>query len=246
MRGTLTPEQIKLLSEPIDPSRVKQSQGQSHLEGWDVRAHLTRIFGFGGWDEEVKSIECIYEHLGNELKPDKKQWYVTYRCTARLTIWGKDAEGNPAIAGVYEEGAVGGADNQPSHSDAHDLAMKEAMTQALKRCAINLGNQFGLSLYSKGSTASVAAPIEAVPAGAMEMSAAVARVKSAVEAAWPRAAEDFRKATANAIWKEAEAAKNLVVINGKKYLPADEVKVLDSVCKDHIKRLLEAPGKDAA
>ena len=36
--------------------------------------------------------------------------------------------------------------------DAHDMAIKTAETQALKRAAINLGDQFGLSLYKKGST----------------------------------------------------------------------------------------------
>lgn len=244
-RGRLTPEQIKLLSEPLDPKRVKKTQGNSHLEGWDVRAHLSRIFGFDGWDEEIITLDLVREDLGNPLKPDKKQWYVTYRCTMRLTVWGLDADGAPAIAKVSEEGAVGGADNQPSHADAHDLAMKEAMTQALKRCAINLGTQFGLSLYDDGSTASVAAPIETVPAGALSMSDATARVKGAVEAAWPNAAVDFVKATANAIWREAEAAKKLVDINGARYLLADEVKVLDSVCKDEIRRLLDAPRSAA-
>ena len=246
MRGRITEEQVKLLSQALDPARVKQSQGQSHLEGWDVRAHLTRIFGFDGWDEEILTETLLYEHLGNELKPDKKQWYVTYRVHSRLTIWGLDAEGNRAVAKVSEGGAVGGAENQPSHADAHDLAYKEAMTQALKRCAINLGNQFGLSLYDGGSVASVAAPIETVPEGAVEMRDATTRVKGAVDIAWPNAAEDFRKATANAIWKEAEAAKKLVEINGARYLLADEVKLLDAVCKDEIKRLLEAPRTDAA
>jgi hypothetical protein len=33
------------------------------------------------------------------------------------------------------------------------MAIKTAETQALKRCAINLGDQFGLSLYRNGSTA---------------------------------------------------------------------------------------------
>ena len=38
--------------------------------------------------------------------------------------------------------------NQASVGAAHDLAMKSAISQALKRCAANLGDQFGLSLYS--------------------------------------------------------------------------------------------------
>ena len=245
MRGTLTAQQIKLLEAPLDPKRVKKSQGQSHLEGWDVRAHLTRIFGFGGWDETLLSVECIYEHLGNELKTDKKQWYVTYRCTMRLTIWGTDTEGNRAVAGIYEEGAIGGAENQPSHADAHDLAMKESMTQALKRCAINLGSQYGLSLYNDGSTASVAEVIGAPPEGAVPMADAAKKLKATIDKAYPRANDEWRKSVANDIWKEADAAKKVVAVNGTKYLPADECKILDDVTTDHIKGL-KAPAEEAA
>lgn len=239
MRGFLTPAQIELLERPLDKNRVKQSQGQSHLEGWDVRAHLTRIFGFDGWDETLLSIECIYEHLGNQLKADKKQWYVTYRCTMRLTIWGTDAEGNRAVAKISEEGAVGGAENQPSHADAHDLAMKESMTQALKRCAINLGNAFGLSLYSNGSTSSVAEVIETVPAGALRKDDAKKHVVAQLTKLYPAGNEEWIKATAGAVWTDAEADQNLTTIDGAPYLLAPEVAVVDSVLVDAVAAMRE-------
>ena len=35
------------------------------------------------------------------------------------------------------------------------MAIKTAESQAFKRCAINLGDQFGLSLYNNGGTSSV-------------------------------------------------------------------------------------------
>jgi hypothetical protein len=35
------------------------------------------------------------------------------------------------------------------------MAIKTAESQAFKRCAINLGDQFGLSLYNNGGTGSV-------------------------------------------------------------------------------------------
>ena len=38
----------------------------------------------------------------------------------------------------------------PSRGDAHDNAVKTAESQALKRMAINMGTQFGLSLYRDG------------------------------------------------------------------------------------------------
>jgi hypothetical protein len=56
---------------------------------------------------------------------------------------------------IYTEAAVGDSQNNPSRADAHDMAIKTAESQAFKRCAINLGDQFGLSLYNNGGTGSV-------------------------------------------------------------------------------------------
>jgi hypothetical protein len=47
----------------------------------------------------------------------------------------------------------------------HDNAVKTAASDALKRCAINLGTQFGLSLYDDGSLADVVRNTIAPPPG---------------------------------------------------------------------------------
>jgi hypothetical protein len=74
-------------------------------------------------------------------------WTVVYRAQVRLTV--KDTSGQPVA--VFEDAAAGDSPNQPSLGDAHDMAMKTSLSQALKRCAVNLGDQFGLSLYNDGS-----------------------------------------------------------------------------------------------
>jgi len=53
--------------------------------------------------------------------------------------------------GHWHGAAIGDATNQPGLADAHDLALKTADSQALKRAAVNMGDQFGLSLYNNGS-----------------------------------------------------------------------------------------------
>jgi hypothetical protein len=63
----------------------------------------------------------------------------------RLTI--RDEHGKEVCH--YEDGSTATAQNQ-TLGDAHDLAMKSAISLAKKRAAINLGDQFGLSLYNKG------------------------------------------------------------------------------------------------
>jgi recombination DNA repair RAD52 pathway protein len=144
---SLAPEQVAQLLKPIHPSRVmSDNKGMAHVSQQDVRAHLIRLFGFGGWDTELTSLELIHERSVGVDEKSQGRWWVTYRCTMRLTI--KDPQGK--VLATYEDGATGSAQNQPSPGDAHDNALKNAISYALKRCAINLGDQFGLSLYNKG------------------------------------------------------------------------------------------------
>lgn len=145
----LSRQQVDALLHPIAGARVsKNRDGMSHVEAYDVRRRLTNIFGFGGWSGEVVSMDLIAEVPTQVGKGDNKRPGVTvgYRCTYRLTIH--------ATGAVYTETAAGdGTMGENSRWDAHDFAIKTAESQALKRCAINLGDQFGLSLYNKGSLA---------------------------------------------------------------------------------------------
>lgn len=151
---SLTPVQIDALLQPLAQGRVRTVQGNSHLEAWDVRRHLLRVFGWGGWDLTLLSLDCILERSNWSDKPDepfKGRHTVIYRATYRLTI--KDTDGT--VLAHFDEGATGDAQNQPSLGDAHDQAMKTALSQALKRCAMNLGDRFGLGLYNNGRTDAV-------------------------------------------------------------------------------------------
>ncbi|MFF0630358.1 Rad52/Rad22 family DNA repair protein [Streptomyces sp. NPDC004296] len=142
----LTVEQVKTLLAPINPSRVQTLRGQSHLEAWDVRRWLNRVFGFGGWSDETLELAPVAQM---EINPGR--WTVVYRAQVRLTV--KTTDGRVLTA--YDDAAMGDSRNQPSLGDAHDQAMKTALSQALKRCAHNLGDAFGLSLYNDGSRQAV-------------------------------------------------------------------------------------------
>ena len=162
MTGILTPEQYERLSGRINPSRIeKRSQGGkqlSYLESWDVRAHLIRTFGYTNFDVEVIDealvFEGEYEQTNKDTGEVKEMIEVAWRARVRLTL--RDLDGDTLA--VYTEGSVGSATGPRKYStrgDLHDNALKTAASDALKRCAINLGNQFGLSLYDHGSTADV-------------------------------------------------------------------------------------------
>lgn len=138
----LNDHQYDQLLKPLNASRIAKRSGGggkslSYLEAWDVKAHLIRIFGFGGWSWNVIQADIAYEEQG------ERNWAVGYKVIGCLTIHDLHAS--------YTEAAVGGA-QLPGRGDAHDMAIKTAESDALKRAAINLGDQFGLSLYNNGAT----------------------------------------------------------------------------------------------
>jgi hypothetical protein len=141
---TFTPEQVSQLLKPINNARVlADGKGHAHVSQQDILAHLIRVFGFGGFDIEVLAVECVFEQ-GRTPEPVTR-YDVCYRALVRLTV--KDASGTAVC--TYENGSTATAQNQ-SRGDAHDLAYKSAISLSVKRAAIALGDQFGLSLYNKG------------------------------------------------------------------------------------------------
>ncbi|MHB9857684.1 Rad52/Rad22 family DNA repair protein [Streptomyces sp. YIM S03343] len=146
---SLTDYQLKTLLAPVNPRRVGQVRGMAHMEAWDIRRQLTRVFGFGGYSIDTLSLDLVTER--ETKNGDRSRWTVVYRAQVRLTVYGQDG----AELSHWEDGAAGDSVNQPSLGDAHDMAMKTALSQAMKRCAVNLGDQFGLSLYNNGSPAPV-------------------------------------------------------------------------------------------
>ncbi|MEV2277765.1 Rad52/Rad22 family DNA repair protein [Nocardiopsis sp. NPDC049922] len=139
-----------MLFRPIDPARVRVHRGNAHLQGWDVRRSLTRIFGFGGWSTQTLEATCIRD-LVRTVPPTETteggvRYWATYRAQVRLIVRALDGR----VLGFWDDGAVEEASKQVTHGAAHDLALKAALTGGLKRAAVNLGDQLGLSLYRKG------------------------------------------------------------------------------------------------
>lgn len=150
---TLTTAQYEQLIAGLNESRVAKRSGGggrqlSYLESWDVKAHLIRIFGFGGWSADVLESSLAYEEKNGN------NWSVGYKVVLRLTI--------PTLDCTYTEAAVGSA-QLPQRGEAHDMAIKTGESDALKRAAINLGTQFGLSLYNNGSLRDVVIKTLVVP-----------------------------------------------------------------------------------
>ena len=147
MTCTFSTEQIASLSAPLDRAKVRQRrQGRnqvSYLEGWQVIAEANRIFGFDGWQRETVALRCVHQAerlIGEEQRPG---WGVTYTARVRITV------GEGTGAQLIREGCGAGHGIDTDLGQAHESALKEAETDAMKRALMTFGNPFGLALYDK-------------------------------------------------------------------------------------------------
>ena len=135
-------EQIAALTAPLSRAHVKSrsqsGRSFSYIEGWTVIAEANRIFGFDGWQRQTVEIRCVAESqrgIGREQKPG---WGVTYIARVRV-----------AVGPIVREGTGAGHGIDSDLGQAHESAIKEAETDAMKRALMTFGNAFGLALYDK-------------------------------------------------------------------------------------------------
>jgi len=157
-----TLEQISQeLDAPIPRSAVSQRSGGggrslSYLAGHYVIDRLNKVFGPLNWASKTERLELVHQGEYNGKAS------VHYIAQVRLVV---EAEGK-----TTEHTCTGygdGSDNNPGK--AHELAVKEAETDALKRAAKNLGQSMGLALYDKDQPNVVD---DEAPSGAKPSSAA--------------------------------------------------------------------------
>lgn len=149
-RGTLTEWQIRRILKAVAQDRIEAKQGLSYVPQQEVRAELTRTFGAGNWDTHAHDKELVYETNQpgtTEKTKDKMYWTVCYSVAVTLRI--RSYTGLP-IAEYTEYHAEENAP-QPNRGEAHALALTSAVSYALRRAAIGIGDNMGLHLYDKGN-----------------------------------------------------------------------------------------------
>ena len=149
------------LRQPLDMARVKRRQAPGsgtvpYLEGYDVIETANRIFSFR-WSFNLLS------------EPQVTRWnrrVLIWDAQTRKKVPALDVQGHPQMEEVgiiHITGSVAvDLDGQTyTHSDlgrcmfngdspeALDMALAGCVTDCLKRCFRQLGEQFGLSLYDK-------------------------------------------------------------------------------------------------
>jgi DNA repair and recombination protein RAD52 len=129
------------LEQPLDPKRVKHRAGGggmqlSYLKGHDAIDTANRIFGFGNWGYDLQGVELqnVYGENGDIIGG-------YYAARVKLTVAG--------CVPITEEGVcpIQEGRNPRAKIDAHDMARKGAITDAMKRALRCFGDQFGNSLY---------------------------------------------------------------------------------------------------
>lgn len=145
-RGHLTRKQVERGLKPVRPDRIEELRGLSYVPAEEVRAELVRQFGVGNWDSQVIELTLLYE---NEVKTSagKPAWDVCYRAGVQLRI--RDYEGRPICEFIEYHNSTS---RHPDRGEAHGNAMTAASSYALRRCAIGLGDNYGLHLYHKGQS----------------------------------------------------------------------------------------------
>jgi len=161
---TLDPSSEQILwrlRQPLDMNRVKRRQapGQGtvpYLEGYDVIEAANELFLFR-WSFDLLSEPHI-------MRWDKVISFYDQRLKKRVPVLGEDGKPTTEIAGIaYITGRITiELDGKAySHADAGrciftgdapealDMAIAGAVTDCLKRCFRQLGEQFGNSLYDK-------------------------------------------------------------------------------------------------
>jgi len=147
-------EQLAALSAPLDRANVRQrEQGRSkvhYLEGWKVIAEANRIFGFDGWQRQTIAVRCVAQAermIGarGTSRDQKPGWDVTYTARVRVIV---TAGG---LTPLVREGSGAGHGIDVDLGQAHEAALKEAETDAMKRALMTFGNPFGLALYDRRS-----------------------------------------------------------------------------------------------
>ncbi len=132
--------QSKALSAKLSAKYVKTREGAgrtlSYLEGWHIIAEANRIFGFDAWDRETVATRCVWEGVSKGLNACSYVAQVKVRVRAGETV-------------IIREGSGSGHGTGPTPGEAHESAVKEAETDAMKRALATFGNSFGLALYDK-------------------------------------------------------------------------------------------------
>ncbi|HSR49599.1 MAG TPA: Rad52/Rad22 family DNA repair protein [Acidobacteriota bacterium] len=152
-----TDTQVKALKGKLRAADIKTREEDgitlSYIEGWFTISEANRIFGFDGWSRETREAACVWQGRSQGRAA------CNYIARVRISIHGE-------AQSIIREGSGFGGGSGETLGEAHEMALKEAETDAMKRAFMTFGNRFGLALYDpeqKGVSKPRAKPQEEPP-----------------------------------------------------------------------------------
>lgn len=136
---------VELLAQPLDERLVAQRKAGkgtmvSYLEGYQAINQANRVFGHGRWGAEVVGPVAFREISRADQKTGEILAVGMYWATVRVQVSGCEPRSDVGFAFT--------ADDTP---EAHDTAIKGAVTDAMKRALRQFGDQFGNQLYNRAN-----------------------------------------------------------------------------------------------
>jgi len=138
-------EVVKELDAKIPRDAIAERDGGggrklSYLEGHYVIDRLNKVLGPGNW---AYTSDATLAHQGTIPGRSGETYSVHYITKVRLVVSIGDTSTE------FTDYGYGDGSDRNNPGKAHELAIKESVTDGLKRCAKNLGMSMGLALYDK-------------------------------------------------------------------------------------------------
>lgn len=222
-----TKEQIIAeLDAKIPRSVVSEREGGagrsfSYLKGHYVIARLNEVLGQGNWSYITEEVRQVY---AGEINGKHHAHYIAI---VRLEA--------PGLGSIFSDVGYGDGMDKFNPGKAHELAAKEAVTDAMKRAAKNLGMSMGLALYDTEQTNVDDSEETAKPAAAQRAKPEAKRATAAKEAAPVEAQVQERPTKENNIPETPPANRdqlNLMITNMSKVILAKHIKTLTDMKAD--------------
>jgi DNA repair and recombination protein RAD52 len=131
------PINVQLLEQLLPSDEISHREGGggkqlSYLESWFIIDQANKLFGFDGWSL-VTGVDLI------STETDGTKTTAIYKAKATVVVDGR----------VTRTGFGVGRGISVRTFEAHELGIKEAESDAMKRAFRTFGNQFGNCLYDK-------------------------------------------------------------------------------------------------
>lgn len=137
-----------LLKAALAPERIYQRDGGrgrtlSYIKGHDAINTMNLIFDEDGWETD-NDIPIMDAQIPYQNSKGQEKTSVFYKCRVSVTFHMLDHEGSVYSRTHTDVGIGISSDLDPQ---SMETAIKDSVTDGLKRCLRKLGNQFGNSLY---------------------------------------------------------------------------------------------------